>query len=113
MFNSSDPFRFFPYQLSDYLGDLDTDGLPRLAMHVPHIWGPCTMKFFVQTFTGKTITAHVNQTMTFDHVKEIIQNLEGIRKYDVRLSLAGKQLEDGWTLEGDGKCRSLVKFSCC
>ena len=59
------------------------------------------MQIFLKTIHGNTITLQIDSTTknTIKHVKEIIQEKEGIPPAEQRLLYIGKQLEDNRTLD--------------
>jgi large subunit ribosomal protein L40e len=62
----------------------------------------CCMQIFVKTLTGRTIVLDVSPQDDIESVKVQISVVEGILIKQQRLLFAGKQLEDGRTLQNYG-----------
>jgi hypothetical protein len=60
---------------------------------------PGQMQIFVKTLTGKTFTLYVEPSVLIEHVKAMVGLLDNCEVMNVRLIYAGKQLEDGRTLQ--------------
>lgn len=58
-----------------------------------------TMQIFVKTLTGRTMTLNVAKDYTVCDLKQLIEDKEGPPSHSQRIIYAGKQLEEGRTLE--------------
>ena len=66
---------------------------------LPIVYAEGGMQIFVKTLTGKHITLNVEPTYRIEDVKQLIYDKEGIAPERQILTFAGKELQDGNTLQ--------------
>jgi hypothetical protein len=88
---------------SIYRANFSTDPLGRAPLQTSRPQpGPRrlnTIAIFVITMTGKKHTLTLGMQAITEDVKSAIRSIDGIQVRDQRLAYAGKQLDDGRTLE--------------
>merc|ERR1719510_1350698 len=61
-------------------------------------WNPRAMQIFIKTLTGRKTNFNFELDNTVRHVKEALQEKEGIQVEQIRLIYSGKQMSDECTL---------------
>jgi hypothetical protein len=78
--------------ISGTIADLDIGKTVQFSLFI------VSMRTFVKTLTGKTITVFTSSNISIFIVKQLVLEREGIPENQQRLIFAGKQLEDDSTL---------------